>query len=207
MNSIHVALLATSLILGTTGASLPASARSIVSGPITLAQASTPVTYTTLAGNGDIVIQITDGNFRVHTYLSPGENGYVGEEGVSRIYLNPLTGQVIVTSTETGEEFYNYYIHPLNTHPNVSSHSHVGTPVTSITQQNPDRLYAEITEGDFSFSGVLNRTTPAANVFIGSDNQVRVIYDRDDARIIIINVITGDEFYNYAYSPGSQYAD
>ncbi|NJL48323.1 MAG: hypothetical protein HC929_13600 [Leptolyngbyaceae cyanobacterium SM2_5_2] len=153
------------------------------------------------------MIQITDGNFRVHTYLSADENGYVSEEGVSRIYLNPLTGQVIVTSTETGEEFYNYYIHPINTHPNVSSHSHVGTPVTSITQQTLDRLYAEITEGDFSFSGVLTRTSPSVNFFIGSDNQVRVMYDRDTGRVVIINMVTGDEFYNYFYSPGSGFAN
>jgi hypothetical protein len=206
MNS-QVAIITTALLLGASGLGIPAQASNLIQNPVYLAQARTPVTYTTLAGNGDIVIQITDGNFRVHTYLQPGENGYVGEEGVSRIYLNPLTGQVIVTSTETGEEFYNYYIHPINTHPNVSSYGHVGTPVTSITQQTPDRLYAEITEGDFRFSGVLTRTDPAVNSFIGSDNQVRVMYDRDADRIVIINVQTGDEYYNYPYSPGSRYAD
>jgi hypothetical protein len=29
---------------------------------------------------------------------------------------------------------------------------------------------------------------------------VRVIYDQDAGRIVIINVVTGTEFYNYAYS-------
>ncbi len=203
----QVAIFTTVLLLGASGLNLPAQANNPIQAPVYLAQASTPVTYTTLTGNGDIVIQITDGNYRVHTYLQPGENGYVAEEGVSRIYLNPLTGQVIVTSTETGEEFYNYYIHPINTHPNVSTYGHVGTPATSITQQNPNQLYAEITEGDFRFSGVLNRTSPSANYFIGSDNQVRVMYDRDAGRIVIINVVTGDEFYNYPYSPGSGFAD
>jgi hypothetical protein len=206
MNS-HVATFTTALLLGASGLCLSTQASNATEATVFLAQASNPVTYTTVAGNGNIVIQISDGNYRVHTYLSPDENGYIGEEGVSRIYFNPLTGQVVVTSTETGEEFYNYYIHPLNTRPNVSSYSHISTPVTSITDQGPDQLYADITEGDFSFTGVLARTSPSVNNFIGSDNQVRVMYDRDTGRIVVINLYTGDEFYNYFYSAGSRYAD
>jgi hypothetical protein len=206
MNS-QVAIFTTALLLGTSGIGLSAQVSRAVEAPIYLTQWSNPVTYTTLLGNGDIAIQITDGGYRVHTTLMSDENGYIGVDGISRIYLNPLTGQVIVTSTETGEEFYNYYIPPLNTHPNISTYGHVATPVTSITQQNPNQLYAEITEGEFRFSGVLNRTDPSVNSFIGSDNQVRVWYDRDAGRIVIINLHTGDEYYNYSYSPGSRFAD
>jgi hypothetical protein len=203
----QIALFTTAFLLGAASIALPTRASEMAASPVLLAQYSNPVTYTTLTGNGQIAIQITDGNFRVHTYLQPDENGYIGEEGVSRIYLNPLTGQVIVTSTETGEEFYNYYIPPLNTHPSVSTYGHVGTPVTNITQQNPNQLYADITEGDFEYSGVLTRIDPSLNYFIGEDGRVRVMYDRDADRIVIINVVTGDEFYNYSYSPGSGFAD
>jgi hypothetical protein len=203
----QIALFTTAFLLGAASIALPTRASEMAASPVLLAQYSNPVTYTTLTGNGQIAIQITDGNFRIHTYLQPNENGYIGEDGSSQIYLNPLTGQVVVTSTETGEEFYNYYIPPLNTHPSVSTYGHVGTPVTNITQQNPNQLYADITEGDFEFSGVLTRTSSSYNYFIGEDGRVRVMYDRDAGRIVIINVVTGDEFYNYSYSPGSGFAD
>lgn len=206
MNS-QVAILTTALLLGASGMCLPTQASDPVEAPVYLAQSSNPVTYTTLLDNGDIAIQITDGNYRVHTTLSPSETSYTGVDGVSRVSFNPYTGQVVVTSSETGETFYNYYIPPLDTHPNISTYGHVGTPVTSITQQNPDQLYAEITEGEFRFSGALTRTDSSVNNFIGSDGQVRVWYDRDAGRIVIINLYTGDEFYNYSYSPGSRYAD
>jgi hypothetical protein len=101
----QIALFTTAFLLGAASIALPTRASEMAASPVLLAQYSNPVTYTTLAGNGQIAIQITDGNFRVHTYLQPDENGYIGEEEVSRIYLNPLTGQVIVTSTETGRSF------------------------------------------------------------------------------------------------------
>ncbi len=73
-----------------------------------------PATYTTVRPDNGIDIQITDGNYRVYTTLRPGENGYNGQDGVSRIYFNPLDGHVVVSSSETGEQFYNYYAQPVN---------------------------------------------------------------------------------------------
>jgi hypothetical protein len=206
MNS-QITIFTTALLLSASGVSLSTQASDFPENPLYLAQSSNPVTYTTLQSNGDIAIQITDGNYRVHTTLRRGETGFVGRDRTSQVYFNPASGQVVVTSSETGETFYNYYIPPLNTRPSNSSYVPPSTPVTSITQQNPDQLYAEITEGEFRFSGVLTRTDPSVNSFIGSDGQVRVWYDRDAGRIVIINLYTGDEFYNYSYSPGSRYAD
>lgn len=71
-------------------------------------------------------------------------------------------------------------------------------PVTKMTRRNNNQIAVQITEGEFNFSGVLTRTS--GNTFIGSDGRVRVIYDRDSARVTIINVATGKEFYNYTYS-------
>lgn len=206
MNS-QVAIFTTVLLLGSSNICLPTHANNTVQTPMYIAQSSNPVTYTTLLGDGNIAIQITDGNYRVHTTLKPGETSYIGVDGVSKVSFNPSTGHIVVNSSETGEVFYDYYIRPLNTRPQISTHGHVGTPVTSITQQNPDRLYAEITEGEFRFSGVLTRSDPSLNNFMGSDGQVRVWYDRNAGRIVIINLHTGNEYYNYAYSPGSRYAD
>lgn len=72
------------------------------------------------------------------------------------------------------------------------------TPVTVITRKTPNQITVRITEGEFKYSGVLRRTS--GNTFIGSDGRVRVIYDRNAARITIINVATGDEFYNYRFT-------
>ncbi|MFB2875345.1 hypothetical protein [Floridanema aerugineum] len=72
------------------------------------------------------------------------------------------------------------------------------TPVTVITKKTPNEITVRITEGEFKYSGVLRRTS--GNTFIGSDRRVRVIYDRKAARITIINVATGDEFYNYTFT-------
>jgi len=38
------------------------------------------------------------------------------------------------------------------------------------------------------------------NNFIGEDEQVRVMYDRSTGQIVVINKVTGTEFYNYFFS-------
>lgn len=73
-----------------------------------------------------------------------------------------------------------------------------GTPVTKMTQRNANQIATQITEGEFKFSGILTRTS--GKTFIGSDNQVRVIYDRGTGRVTVINKVTGDEFYNYQFT-------
>ncbi len=73
-----------------------------------------------------------------------------------------------------------------------------GTPITKMTQRNANQIAVQITEGEFSFSGVLTRTS--GNTFQGSDGRARVIYDRGAGRVTIINPRTGDQFYNYNYT-------
>ncbi len=73
-----------------------------------------------------------------------------------------------------------------------------GTPVTNMTRRNNNQISAQITEGEFKFSGILSRTS--GNLFQGSDGRVRVMYNRDTGRVTIINTKTGDEFYNYKYT-------
>ncbi|MEB3359438.1 MAG: hypothetical protein VKK04_22120 [Synechococcales bacterium] len=72
------------------------------------------------------------------------------------------------------------------------------TPVTYITEVSQDELEIEITEGEFYFHGYLERTS--GNMFVGHDAQVRVMYDRDTSRVVVINILTGDEYYNYFFS-------
>jgi len=72
------------------------------------------------------------------------------------------------------------------------------TPVTYVTEVGPDEIVMQITEGEFRFHGYLERSS--GNTFVGHDEQVRVIYDRDTSRVVVINVQTGDEYYNYFFS-------
>lgn len=72
------------------------------------------------------------------------------------------------------------------------------TPVTYMTPQNDDEIAVQIQEGEFFFAKIMKRTVD--NMFIASDGQVRVMYDRDTGRVVVINEVTGDEFYNYFFS-------
>jgi hypothetical protein len=36
-------------------------------------------------------------------------------------------------------------------------------------------------------------------MYLAQDRQVRVMYDREVGRVVVINVVTGTEFYNYPY--------
>ncbi len=196
--------LSSALLLGIAGVCLPVRANETDTSPVLIAQSENPITYTTVRSDGGIAMQITDGNFRWHGTLRPGENGHVGSDGVSNVFFTPSLGHVVVYSSETGEEFYNYYINPVDASSNrVAPVVRASTPVTYVTQQNPDQLMVQITEGEFRFRGPLNRTQPSSNMFVGSDRQVRVIYDRDTGRIVVINVVTGTEFYNYFYEVDS----
>lgn len=72
------------------------------------------------------------------------------------------------------------------------------TPVTYMTVIDRDHVVVQITEGEFFFHGWLERTS--GDMFIGQDEQVRVMYDMGTKRLVVINVRTGDEFYNYIFS-------
>lgn len=72
------------------------------------------------------------------------------------------------------------------------------TPTTYMTVIDEDHIVVQIAEGEFFFHGWLERTS--GNKFTGQDEQVRVMYDRDTSQLVVINVRTGDEFYNYFFS-------
>ncbi|WP_206602821.1 hypothetical protein [Leptolyngbya ohadii] len=66
-----------------------------------------------------------------------------------------------------------------------------------MTPRNDNQIAVQITDGEFFFRGVLTRTS--GNTYIAQDQQVRVMYDREVGRVVVINVATGTEFYNYPY--------
>lgn len=76
------------------------------------------------------------------------------------------------------------------------------TPLTYMTPQGSNVIMAQITEGEFRFRGPLRRTS--GNKFSGEDGQVRVMYDKDTSRVVVINKVTGAEFYNYFFSTANE---
>ncbi len=76
------------------------------------------------------------------------------------------------------------------------------TPVTYMTQLNPNEIMVQITEGEFRFRGKMRRTS--GNKFSASDGRVRVMYDRDTSQVVVINEQTGTEFYNYVFSMANE---
>ncbi len=68
---------------------------------------------------------------------------------------------------------------------------------TYMTPRNDNQIVVQINDGEFNFRGVLTRSS--GNMYIAQDRQVRVMYDREVGRIVVINVLTGTEFYNYPY--------
>ncbi|MGF1491593.1 MAG: hypothetical protein ACFBSC_03900 [Microcoleaceae cyanobacterium] len=72
-------------------------------------------------------------------------------------------------------------------------------PVTYTTVQNSNEIAIQITEGEFRFWGILERGE--AGSFVGEDEQVRVVFDPQDGRVVVFNKVTGTEFYNYYTNP------
>jgi len=75
-------------------------------------------------------------------------------------------------------------------------------PLTYMTPQGSNTIMVQITEGEFKFRGPLRRTS--GNMFVGEDRQVRVMYDKGTSRVVVINKVTGTEFYNYVFSTANE---
>lgn len=207
-------LFAVALLLGATGLALPATAKEITNTPpaepILLAQSRAPQrTYMTPQRDpNQIAIDITDGEFRVHgTMQRSYGNFYTLTTSGVQITYNRDTGNVLVVNSMTGTEFYNYTFTEASRPSTASSSSRPSspasaTPRTNLSQIADNQIAAYITDGEFSFDGMLYRTS--GNTFVGEDGRVRVMYDKGSSRMVIINVVTGTEFYNYTYSMANE---
>ena len=198
--------LATALLLGATGIGLPATAVPGPTSPLLLAQSNAPErTYMTPQRDpNQIAIDITDGEFRVYGIMQRSYgNFYTLTTSGVQISYNRDTGNVLVINSMTGTEFYNYTFTEASRAPAPTSSYASNTPEsTTITPIGNGQLSAYITDGEFSFSGALTRTS--GNTYVCEDGRVRVMYDQSASRIVIINVVTGTEFYNYIYSTANE---
>ncbi|MEO0406253.1 MAG: hypothetical protein AAF289_02770 [Cyanobacteria bacterium P01_A01_bin.135] len=184
-------------LLGLGALSVPLAAQASSREPIYIAQ-SAPTTYMTPQDANSIAVQISEGEFFFSGIMQRTYgNLFSASDNQVRVTYDRDTGRVVVINAVAGNEFYNYFFTEASSSPGTAS-TPVSTPVTYTTPQNANQIAIQISEGEFFYSGILERTS--GNTFIGSDGRVRVIYDRGAARVVVINVVTGTEFYNYAYS-------
>jgi len=72
------------------------------------------------------------------------------------------------------------------------------TPTTYITRSGPDTIIVQITDGNFFFRDEMHRSY--GNAYQATDYGVRVNFDADSGRVVIISDETGEEFYNYFFT-------
>jgi hypothetical protein len=70
-------------------------------------------------------------------------------------------------------------------------------PATSIASQNASQTAVQITEDEFSFDGVLERS---GDEFVGTDGRVRVRYLPSTGQVIVTDEATGQTLYDYFVS-------
>jgi hypothetical protein len=194
-------LCSAALMMAGMGVAVPAIATPTADSAVRIAQSVTPTTYLTSQTPDTIAIQIQDGEFFYHGTLTRSYgNLFSGTDGRVRVNYDLDSQQIVVINSVTGDEFYNY-TYPLaggSSSHSSGAQSSSPTPVTYMTPQNADTFMVQITEGDFYFRGPITRTS--GSTYVGSDGRVRVIYDESAGRVVVINAVTGDEFYNYSYA-------
>lgn len=82
---------------------------------LVISQSSNPLTYLTEIDSDTIVMQITEGEFIFHGWLSrTSGNTFTGEDDQVRVIYDRGTKQVVVINKQTGTEFYNYFFSDVN---------------------------------------------------------------------------------------------
>ena len=161
------------------------------------ASAVVPCTFS--QRQGYVTITLEDGT----TYdLSPtGDQpgNYLDQNGQAAYRQAGLDdqGQIYQMANET---IYVYWDTAIDASEQDGSSAQSNNLVTDVTDVRDGVIVMQITEqeSEFNFHGYLERTSD--NTFQGEDDNVRVIYDRGTGHIVVINRVTGDEFYNYFYS-------
>jgi outer membrane lipoprotein-sorting protein len=74
-------------------------------------------------------------------------------------------------------------------------------PTTYMTAQGPNEIIVQISDGNFYFRDILHRGY--GNTYQATDHGIRVNYDRDSGRVVIISDETGAEIYNYFFTEPS----
>jgi hypothetical protein len=80
-----------------------------------------------------------------------------------------------------------------------SSSNNSGNPTTYTNVVDPNHINVQISEGEFSFQGMLTKL-PGPD-YSGSDGQVRVVLTPSSGRVVVFSEATGQTFYDYTINP------
>ena len=179
------------------------AAQGAISAPLQLAQATEPSrTVLSVLNDEEIAIQIFDGDFFFADVMQRHYGSLYGATDHNiRVAYDSETGEITVTNSDTNDVLYDYTYSldevtgtgdaPLTRNPGP-------TPVTYTTDISEDQIRIQISEGDFFFTGLLERVN--GETFMAQDGRIRVVYDRDRGQIYVADVVDRTELYSYAYS-------
>ena len=147
---------------------------------------------------GNISIQRQNGRRYEFSPVGDQPGNFVDQSG-GAVYRQSGLGDAGVIFRLPEESIYIYWDPAPYGNSSNSSNSDTYTPETYTTVRNSNEIDIQITEGEFRFWGTLKRGETGS--FVGSDGQIEVIFNPQDGQVIVINKITGTEFYNYYTRP------
>jgi len=199
----QIYLLSTLLLMGIPMGENTIGKQTAIAAPLFVAQSTTPASTTmSVLNENEIAIQIMDGDFFFAGVMQRHYGGLYGASNREvRVAYDSATGDVIVADMDTDEELYNYSysleaVTGAGDAPITRNSGPV--PVTYTTVLNDDLIRIQISEGDFFYTGNLERVS--GETFVGQEEDIRVVYARDRGLITVINVVEHRDLYNYAYS-------
>lgn len=122
-------------------------------------------------------------------------NYYTDQNGDT--VLREINGDIGLVFRTVKESIFIYWDD--NKSQNSSQNNNIDQPITDTTVQDLNNIAIQITEGEFSYHGILKRTS--VTQFMGSDGKVRILLNPYDGHVIVFNEATGTEFYNYYIAP------
>ncbi|MDY7020115.1 MAG: hypothetical protein SWJ54_01975 [Cyanobacteriota bacterium] len=152
---------------------------------------------------GYISIQKEDGTRYEFSPVGDEPGNFVDQSG-EPVYRQSGLGDEGVIFRLPAESIFIYW-NASQSGDNQNSSGSAYTPTTYTTVQNSREIAIQITEGEFQFAGILKRGETGS--FVGSDDQVEVIFNPQDGHVIVTNKTTGKEFYNYYTDPIPTFED
>lgn len=147
---------------------------------------------------GNIAIERQNGKRYEFTPVGDQPGNFVDRSGRS-VYRQGGLGDEGVIFRLPEESIYIYWDAAPFEQNQGSTNPNTNTPETYTTVRNSNEIDIQITEGEFRFWGTLKRGETGS--FVGSDNQVEVIFNPQTGQVIVNNAVTGTEFYNYYTQP------
>lgn len=149
---------------------------------------------------GYIGIQRENGTRYDFTPDSDRPNYYTDQNGETVIReINGINGDIGLIFRTPQESIFIYWDN--NKSSNQSSNQSSSNPKTDTTVQNFNEIAIQITEGEFTYSGILKRIQ--GKQFMGTNGTVRVLLNPYDGHVIVFSEANGEEVYNYYISPVS----